>query len=370
MPPTRSRPSRSPYLQATGRTGDATRSTARDGLFGRLARLLPGLLLCAVVTAAAYGLARLPGPAIVGALGISLLIGVVWRAVFGVPAVATPGVAFSARTLLRLGIVLLGVRLDLGLLLGAGPRVLLVDLAVVTVGILVIERVGRAFGLERGMRLVLAVGCSVCGASAIAAAAPVVGAKDDDVSVAIGIVSLLGTLGVIAYTFAAPALALTAHAYGLLTGATLHEVAQVLAAGAAGGPLALDVATLTKLTRVALLAPALLVIAALLRRADRGAARANLDGTARQRPTPPLPGFLIGFLVVGLLHSIGAFPAPAAGAMQAASLLLTATAMAGTGLGVDLRVVRRLGGPAVGAAIVGMLVSIVLATTGILGLPG
>lgn len=347
-------------------------AAAGRAVWPTLRKPLPGLLLCGLLTACAYGLGRVPGPSVLGALGIALLLGIAWRATFGLPVSLRPGTTFAAGSLLRVGVVLLGVRLDFGLLVEAGPRVLLVDLAIVTIGIFVVERIGRSLGLDRGLRFALAVGCSICGASAVAAAAPVVGANDDEVSVSVGVVSLLGTLGVVVYTVAAPVLALTAHRYGLLTGSTLHEVAQVLAAGAARGPVALDVATLTKLTRVALLAPALLVIGTLLRRADerrtRHAGAADATRLTPAKRPPLLPGFLVGFLIVGVLHSLGAFPIVVADVMQAASLLLTAAAMAGIGLGVDLRVVRRLGGPAVTAAVLGLVVSIAIATVGTIGM--
>lgn len=301
-------------------------------------KLLPGLLLTGSLTAVAYALALLPGVQVIGALGVALLLGLGWRAVFGLPAMFRPGATFSARTLLRVGVVLLGVRLNFALLAEAGPKVLLLDVLVIGVGITAIERIGAWLGLPRALRLAVAVGSSICGASAIAAATPVIGADDDEVSVAVGIVSLLGTLGVVAYTVLGPMLHLSAQTYGMMTGSTLHEVAHVLAAGAAQGAEALDIATVTKLTRVALLAPVLLIVGALLRRAGRGE-----DTQTGALQAPLLPGFLVGFLAVGVLNSLGVIPRPAADMMQRSSLLLTAASMAGIGLGVDFAVMRRLG---------------------------
>lgn len=317
--------------------------------------LLPGLALTAVLTAVGYALARLPGVQVVGALGVALLLGLAWRAVFGLPETLKPGAAFSARTLLRVGVVLLGVRLNFALLAEAGPTVLLLDLLVIGIGIAFTERLGAWLGLPRALRLAVAVGSSICGASAIAAATPVIGADDDEVSVAVGIVSLLGTLGVVAFTLLGPVLQLSAQVYGMMAGSTLHEVAHVLAAGAAQGAQALDIATVTKLTRVALLAPALLAIGAVLRRVDRNAKTDKGESPA----APLLPGFLVGFLAVGVLNSLGVIPRFAADGMQSASLLLTAASMAGIGLGVDFAVLRRLGAKAsvVGVAAFGVILS-------------
>ncbi|GAA5533336.1 YeiH family protein [Deinococcus aluminii] len=312
--------------------------------------LLPGLALVALLTVAADLLSMLPGLRVLGALGLALLLGLAVRGLFRLPPSVQPGAGYAARTLLRLGVVLLGVRLNFVLFAQAGVRVLLLDLAVIATGLLSMTWLARRLGLPRGLGLAVAVGSSICGASAIAAAAPVVQADEDEVSVAVAVCSLLGTVGVVGYSLLALPLGLNAQRYGLMTGSSLHEIAQVLAAGAAQGGHALDFAMLTKLTRVALLAPVLLLLGGLLRRKQAVDA-----GTARP---PLLPAFLVGFLLVGVVSSTGLLPQPLTGAMQTASLLLTAASMAGIGLGVDFTVLRRLGGPAlvVGSLGFGLLV--------------
>ena len=320
--------------------------------------LLLGILLTGSLTLLAYLLDALPGLHLLGTLGIALVLGLAWRGLLGLPERAAPGARFSARTLLNAGVILLGVRLDFVLLYKAGLTVLALDLLVVTAGLLVIERVGKMMGLSRGLRLALAVGSSICGASAIAASVPVIKADDDEVSVAVGVVSVLGTLGVLGYSLLGPLLAWTPAHYGLMTGATLHAVGHVLAAGAAQGAEALDIATLTKLTRVALLAPVLLVLGVLLRRRD--AARGDAQAAPVKRP-PLVPGFLVGFLVLGLVNSLGLIPDGLVGVLETASVLLTATAMAGIGLGVDFGVLRRIGGGALRLGVLGFAVILLVA---------
>lgn len=312
------------------------------------------------MTAVAYALSRLPGFGLMGALGLALLLGLFWRALFGLPDTAVAGSRFSARTLLRIGVVLLGVRLDFALLYGAGPVVLGLDLLVIVFGLVVMERLGKWMSLPRGLRLTVAVGSAVCGASAIAAAAPVVGADSDEVSVSVGIISVLGTVGVVFYALLAPLLNMSVERYGLMTGSTLHEVAQVLAAGAAQGAEALDLATLTKLTRVALLAPVLLIIGSVLSRRDGASTTAHTSGIAAK--TPLLPAFLVGFLTVGVVNSLGFIPPALAGVMATASLVLTAASMAGIGLGVDFGVLRRIGGGPAVLAVVGFGLIVGVAT--------
>lgn len=314
------------------------------------------------ITAVAYLLAGFPGLTIMGALGVALFLGLMVRAVVGLPGVAERGVEFSAKTLLRVGIVLLGVRLNFALIGEAGLMVLILDLAVVVLGIVFIERLGWWLGVSRSLRLSIALGSSICGASAIVAAAPIVRAKKDEISVSVATVSILGTFGVLAYTVLGTALDIDILAYGLMTGATLQEVGQVLAAGFALGPQAGDLATITKLTRVALLAPVLIVVGAWLIRWDSRHDGQNSDTPAQTERPPLLPAFLLGFLIVGIVNTFGFIPGQLAGWMQTASLILTAAAMAGIGLNVDFRAFGKIGGKAIILGAAGFALIVILAT--------
>ena len=301
-----------------------------------LTALAPGLLLVTGLTGLSYLLVRVPGLGVLGPLVLALLIGLAMRAAVGLPRAAAAGATFSAKTLLRIGIVLLGVRLEFGLLLQVGPAVLLGSLLVVTLGVFGIERLGRLAGLPRGLRLAIAVGTSICGASAILAAVPTARIGDEEAGASVGIISVLGTIGVLLFSLASSLLEPGEQLYGLLVGFTLHEVAQVLAAGYVQGTESGDLATIVKLTRVALLAPTLLILGSLLR-TPRGA------GEEAGRPRLPVPLFLIGFLLVGVLNSLGWIPATLGSWLEAGSLLFTTMAMVGLGLGIDLSVFRRVG---------------------------
>lgn len=310
--------------------------------------LLPGLALALLLTFAAGRLAQVPGLSLLGALALALLLGVGARLLVGARLVLLPGARFASKRLLRLGVILLGARLQLDLLAAAGPLALGLAVAVVLVGVVAMEAVGRRLGVRPGLRRLLAVGTSVCGASAIAAAAPVVGADDDEAAVSVALVSLLGAAGVMAFALLAEPLGLSVSDYALLAGATLHEVGHVLAAGAALGPEALDLATLVKLLRVALLAPVLLLVGAFARGSAAGA-----SADIKQARAPLLPGFLLGFLLLGAARAVGVLPEGWVGPLSSASLLLTATAMAGIGLGVDPTGLRRAGGRALLLALAG-----------------
>lgn len=346
---------RTPTNPDGGSSAPSAASCFRNAAASTL-RLLPGLALAALLTGAAFLAAQLPGVALLGPLGAALLLGATWRLLFSLPTGCAPGARFAAKSVLRAGVVLLGARLHFGVLWQAGPAILILSLLIIGVGIAAMEGLGRALRLRRGLRLTLAIGSAVCGASAIAAAAPVVGARDDEVSASVGIISVLGALGALGFSIAAPMLGVSATHYGMLTGATLQEVGHVLAAGAAASAEALDLATLTKLTRVALLAPVLLVVSAALARrtapssrsgSGTGSYAAASGGAATTARPPALPGFLLGFLLVGAVNSAGLIPAAAGAQLQLGSALLTAVAMAAIGLQVDPAALRRTGGRAV-----------------------
>lgn len=331
---------------------------------GRWWSVVPGLLLVGVLTGAAWWLVNLPGLRLFGALALALVLGVLTRAFLGQRAWAAPGARFAARRLLRLGVVLLGVRLQLDLLMAAGPTAVVLALLAVAVCLAVFEPLGRVLGVAPGLRRTLAVGTGVCGASAIAAAAPVVNADDDEAAIAVGLVSLLGAGFVVLFSLLAVPLGLGERAYALVVGATLHEVGHVLAAGAAMGPTALDLATLVKLVRVALLAPALLLLGLLMQGTvggDAGGAATHEAVKGARRRRVLLPGFLIGFMLLGAARSAGVVPLAWVAPTSTASLLLTAAAMAGIGLGVDLAGLRRAGGRALLLALTGFLTSLLVA---------
>lgn len=321
--------------------------------------LLPGLALVLALTGVSYALAAAPALRVLGPLVVALVVGLAWRSLFGLPQAAAAGASFSARTLLRVGIVLLGVRLDFGLLVDVGPAVLLGSLLVVALGIIGVERLGRVFGLPRGLRLGIAVGTSICGASAILAAVPAARMKEEEAGVSVGIISVLGTLGVLGFAFAASLFGPADLVYGLLVGLTLQEVAQVLAAGYVPGNEAGDLATIVKLTRVSLLAPALLVLSALVNRYSPGSNGSGAEPGGIRQILPSLraavPLFLFGFLAVGVLNSLGWIPAWLAGLMMRGSLLFTTAAMVGLGLGLDLAVFRRVGTRALLVGAIGFL---------------
>lgn len=154
----------------------------------------------------------------------------------------------------------MGVRLNLDAIAGTGFQVMLMDMAIILTANAIICFLGRLFAVEERLALLTAVGTGICGAAAVAAVAPTVKANQDETVVAIASAAVLGTVGIVSYIILQPFLGLEASSYGVFAGATLHEMAHVIAATQSGGSSAVDMAILTKLGRVALLVPVTFLI--------------------------------------------------------------------------------------------------------------
>lgn len=318
-------------------------------------RLLPGILLCALVTAASMLLERLE----VGlfsrpwleALVIAILLGTAIRAVWSPSERWLPGIRFSAKTLLEIAIVLLGASLSAATVLAAGAGLLFGIIGVVVAALAASYAIGRMLGLPKRMATLVACGNSICGNSAIAAVAPVIGADSDDVAASIAFTAVLGVAVVVALPFLGQALALSDLQYGALAGLTVYAVPQVLAATVPYGMIAVQLGTLVKLIRVLMLGPVCLALALLVARS------AVASGSERRWPSLGrlVPWFIIGFLGFAAARSFGLFPEPLLGPMAIAATLLTTISMAALGLGVDVRVVAKAGGPIVAAVTLSLL---------------
>lgn len=315
---------------------------------------LPGLALCLLVAGLALAAGRveaaLTGQAWLEPLVLAILLGTAIRTAWTPSARWHPGIAFSAHTLLELAVVLLGASVSAETLLAVGPALLGSIVAIVPVAILLSVAIGRLLGLSRRMAILVACGNSICGNSAIAAVAPVIGAEADDVAAAIAFTAVLGVAVVLGLPLLGHGLGMTAPRYGALAGLTVYAVPQVLAAGAPFGAAAVQMGTLVKLVRVLMLGPVCLTLSLL--RPRRLAPMPQLDeGRDGRRPAGPrptmrtlVPGFILGFLALAAARSLGLVPPGVAAPANALAGFLTIVAMAALGLGVNLRTVARAGG--------------------------
>ena len=331
-----------------------------------VAPLLPGLGLAGAVSVASLAIAavetRLFGHPIIEGLVVAILIGMVVRTAWTPPPNAAPGVRFAAKEVLEVAIVLLGASVDLPLLLRSGPSLALGIVLLVAIGLTASYGIGRLIGLPHNLAVLVACGNSICGNSAIAAVAPVIGAEQEHVASSIAFTAILGVIVVVGLPFLAHPLALSDYQYGVMAGLTVYAVPQVLAAAFPVSALSGQVGTLVKLMRVLMLGPVVLFFA-LRNRAPRVASVTHdepvrPDAARRTGITRFVPWFIIGFLLFAALRSSGAITATVADPMKTVSTWLTVLAMAGLGLGVDLRAIGRVGRPVmltVSASLLGLL---------------
>jgi len=317
-----------------------------------------GIGLTFVIAIVAKWLSALPFLSIMGQLVIAMLIGMVLRSMIVVPKRIAVGTNFSSKKLLRFGIILLGMRLNLVDLIHAGPKVLLLAVVVIVFTIPVVYGLARLFKVEQRLSILTACGSAICGAAAVVAIAPQLKAKEEETAIAAAVVAILGTIFTLSYTLLYPVLGLSELGYGVFSGATLHEIAHVIAAAAPGGKEAVDLAVIEKLTRVALLVPVAIgigIAASRMERKQRGE-----QGKFEWRSIP-IPWFIVGFLAVSGIHSLGIIPTELADFIVVIAYMLIAMAMAGLGLSVDFRSFRHFGLKAFGAGLIG---SILLAGLG------
>jgi len=329
-------------------------------------RLAPGLLLCIAVTLTAMALQaveeRLFGRAWLEALVLAILIGTAVRTAWTPGTRWQSGITFGAKTLLEVAVVLLGASISVQTLVAVGPGLLAGIAVVVAIAIVLSYGIGRALRLPRRMAILVACGNSICGNSAIAAVAPVIGADGEDIASSIAFTAVLGVVVVLALPLAVPLIHLSLLQYGVLAGLTVYAVPQVLAATAPVGVLAVHIGTLVKLVRVLMLGPVVLLLSLFASRLREETDEPAPHLTAGDRPKPGrvalhrlVPWFILGFLVLAGVRSAGLVPEAVLGPIAVVANLLTVVSMAALGLGVDVRVVARARARVTGAVTLSLL---------------
>jgi uncharacterized integral membrane protein (TIGR00698 family) len=329
----------------------------RVKLIKHLQRLLPGIFLCIAITIVAVLLqaieVRYAGQAYIEALVLAILVGVAVRTAWKPGPIWGDGIQFSAKFLLELAVVMLGASVSIMTLLALG-RVLLIGIAgVVSISLGASYVICRALRLPQRMAILVACGNSICGNSAIAAVAPVIGADGNEIASSISFTAVLGVVVVLGLPLLIPVLHLSLTQYGVLAGMTVYAVPQVLAATLPIGALSNQVGTIIKLVRVLMLGPVVLGLSLLA-----SGLRAGSDSKPSQRPRlhEMFPWFIVGFLILLIVRSLGFIPRNIQPSITYAATLLTTLSMAALGLGVDVRVVARAGGRVTVAVTVSLIV--------------
>lgn len=303
---------------------------------------IPGLALTAVITGAAVWAGSVPAIAGAGmsALTLAILFGMVigntvypklWQS-------CDCGVIFAKQHLLRLGIILYGFRLTFSQIADVGVSGIVIDVLTLSSTFLMACWLGqKVFGLDKHTSWLIGAGSSICGAAAILATEPVVKAEASKVTVAVATVVIFGTLAIFLYPAMYPLVAhwFSPETYGIYIGSTMHEVAQVVAAGHAISPEAENAAVIAKMLRVMMLAPFLLILAARVKQL----APAN----AEQKSKITIPWFAILFIVVAIFNSFHLLPQSVVQMLITLDTILLAMAMAALGVTTHISALKKAG---------------------------
>lgn len=303
---------------------------------------VPGLALSAAIAGVALWSGAIPAVSHAGfsALSLAILIGMVLGNTL-YPQIARPcegGILFAKQHLLRLGIILYGFRLTFSQIADVGVSGIVIDVLTLSSTFFLACVLGQnVFGLDKHTSWLIGAGSSICGAAAVLATEPVLKAESSKVTVAIATVMIFGTLAIFIYPAIYPLLAhwFTPENYGIYIGSTMHEVAQVVAAGHAVSPETESAAVIAKMLRVMMLAPFLIFLAARVKQlapADAG-----------QRSKITVPWFAILFIAVAVFNSFGLLPKDVIDLLIVLDTLLLAMAMAALGVTTHLSAIRKAG---------------------------
>ncbi|HYB94257.1 MAG TPA: putative sulfate exporter family transporter [Vicinamibacterales bacterium] len=335
---------------------------------------LPGVAAALAVMLAGFWLADRIGEGILAAQGligsspisgvpVAIVLGLLLRNLLPLPAALNPGLKFATTTLLRAGIVLVGIRLSVFDVLKLGIAGLPVVLGAIVTGLLFVTWFNRKLGLPPRLGTLIAAGTSICGVTAIVSTAPAIDADEREVAYAVANVVAFGLLGMLLYPYVAHALLPTSETIGLFLGTAVHDTSQVIGSALTyrqiyGDDVVLRVATVTKLTRNIFLA---LVIPVLTWMHLKNQGGSRLSAGSRTKLSSLVPGFVIGFVLMAVVRSIGDWTLQTTGTAFGvwdadrwtaitrslgdywASQILLGTAMAAVGLNTNVAVFKGVG---------------------------
>ena len=320
--------------------------------------LLPGFGAALAVAAVAKVLEGLLPIPLIGASVIALFLGMFLNQYRKPGARMAPGLKFTSKKVLKFAIILLGASLSMGTVLHIGRLSLTVMVFTLLTCFGGGYFVGRALGLNWRLSNMISAGTGICGGSAIAAMAPVIDAEDTDIAYAMSATFLFDMVMIVLFPVMGRALGLSDVAYGLWAGTAVNDTSSVVAAGYAFSEAAGDFATMVKLTRTLSIIPTVLVFSVIAMRERRAAGGAEKQG--RVSLTTIFPWFILGFLAMAGLNSLGLFPTVFSESMKELSKFLMVAALAAIGMNTDFRQMRKSGvNPMIHGFIISLLVVIV-----------
>ena len=324
---------------------------------------LPGFGVAALAAVLAWGIHLLfPAvPLLTAAVALGIIVAQIPAARPALTGVLAPGLSLASKRLMRLGIVLLGLKLSVFDIASLGWVTIASTVAVVLLTFAGTYWLGRWFKLPGHQPLLIATGFSICGASAIGAMSGVVKAKDEETATPVALVTLCGTLAIGVLPLLWHPLGLSSLQFGHWVGAGVHDVGQVVATAQIAGSAALAVAIVVKLTRVLMLAP-IVAVASVVEHRRHTIALANGTTTATASKRPPIvPLFVAGFIAAVLIRSFVPLPEVVLDAADTLQTALLAMALFGLGSSVRLGALVKTGGRALGVGLLSWVMIAALA---------
>ena len=307
---------------------------------------------------------------------IAILLGLYLRAMIGYNPRLVPGITFTMKKILRFGIILLGLRLSLQDIGATGWQGLSLILVCITIALSLAWVSQRLFKISPRLAALIGVGTAICGNSAIIATAPVIEANEEEVSFAVATITLFGLLAVLVYPFIGALLGLQDNLFGFWAGTAVNDTSQVVAVSAMYSDLAQNVATIIKLTRNVLMAPLIFIIGVVYQRLKGQRAEGSSTPGQRIRIGKLIPGFVVGFVLMALLRTVGVMlgflpqnvSSPGGLELAASGLILADSvsklailmALSAVGLNTDFASLKRLG---LKPLLVGTVVAVLLSVT-------
>ncbi|OWZ84676.1 YeiH family protein [Natranaerobius trueperi] len=288
---------------------------------------------------------------------IAVFLGIIIKNSAYLPKNTEPGIKYSAKKLLKLGIILLGVRLSFFDILNLGFSSLLIIIICILLALSLVINLSRFIGVPKKLATLIAIGTAICGNTAIVASAPVIKAKEEEVAFAVATITVFGLSAIIIYPLIGGFIGLTQVEFGTWAGTAINDTGQVIASGFLYGDKAGEVSTIVKLTRNIFLAPVVFLFSHLTVKNEASKEDIKVDYTAI------FPWFVVGFLGMALLRTTGILPETLISTISFLSDLLIVMALAGIGLGIQLSSLKGLG---LKAFFTGLTASFIMGITSLL----
>ncbi len=312
----------------------------------KLVRLLPGLAVAGGIATLAFFIEQALPIHIIGSSVIALLIGIALNLYLKPGSLVKEGLNFASKTILKVAIILLGASLSITTILTVGGQSLIVMVFTLATCFGVGYFVGKALGLNWKMSNLISAGTGICGGSAIAAIAPVIDADDTDIAFGMSATFIFDMIMIIIFPLMGRALGLSDMGYGLWAGTAVNDTSSVVAAGYAFSEIAGDYATMVKLTRTLAIIPTVLVFSVIgVREKKKKLVLENMNQEVKSKINivKIIPWFILGFLLMAGINSMGYFPAEFSSVLKEISQFSMIIALAAIGMKTDLRQMKKAG---------------------------